>query len=183
MVEASTGKIYNMVVFGATGGTGQEVCKQAIAAGHKVSAFVRNPEKLALEHPNLEKIKAELSDQEAMEKAILGKDAVICTLGGYGLLSRDTTCSVGTRAIIESMKKTGGTKRLIVCSSYGVGNRSVLPWAVRAMLYHPLADKDEQEAEILKSGLDYTIVRPPRLMDAPAKGDYVVMTEGRLPHN
>ena len=101
-----------------------------------------------------------------MENAIRGKDAVLCALGGAGLLTRDTTCSVGTKAIIKAMNDTG-VKRLVVCSSYGVGdgNRSLLPWAVRAMLYHPLADKDDQEAFILKSNLEYTIVRPPRLMD------------------
>ncbi len=51
------------------------------------------------------------------------------------------------------------------------------------MLYHPLADKDDQEADILKSGLDYTIVRPPRLLDNPPKGEYHVQDEGKLPGN
>ena len=79
-----------------------------------------------------------------MEKAITGQDAVIVALGGRGLFSRDTTCSIGTKAIIEVMKKTGVNK-LSVISSYGVGpgNRALLGWAIRAMLYHPLADKDE----------------------------------------
>ena len=64
-------------------------------------------------------------------------------LGGAGLLTRDTSCSVGTKAILAAMHKVG-VKRLIVCSSFGVGpeNRSLLPWVVRGMLYHPLADKD-----------------------------------------
>ena len=51
------------------------------------------------------------------------------------------------------------------------------------MLYHPLADKDDQEADILKSGLDYTIVRPPRLLDNPPKGEYHVQDEGKLAGN
>ena len=104
-------------------------------------------------------------------------------LGGRGLLTRDTTCSVGTKSIMSAMDKTG-VKRMIVCSSYGVGpgNRSLLSWAVRGMLYHPLADKDDQEADIMKSGLAYTIVRPPRLMDLPAKGDIFHTISGRLPH-
>ncbi len=82
------------------------------------------------------------------------------------------------------MKKQG-VNRLIVCSSLGVGpgNRSLLPWAVRGMLYHPLADKDDQEAMIVASGVDYTIVRPPRLMDKPPLGVYDVVESGNTPHN
>ena len=127
-------------------------------------------------------VKGELDNHEEMEKAIQGQDAVIVSLGGRGLFSRDTTCSIGTKAIIEVMKKTG-VKKISVVSSYGVGpgNRALLGWAIRAMLYHPLADKDEQEDFILKSGLDYTIVRPPRLMDVPAKGNVHSTVSGRLP--
>ena len=186
MVESSSSQKgasgLKVVVFGATGGTGIELCKQAVEAGHHVTAYVRNPEKLILESPNLIKVKAELNDTVAMENAIKDKDAVLSSLGGKGLLSRDTTCSVGTKAIISAMKKEG-VARIIVLSSYGVGpnNRSLLPWAVRGMLYHPLADKDEQEADILASGLDYTIVRPPRLKDEPARGDYLELDQGKLP--
>jgi hypothetical protein len=84
---------------------------------------------------------------------------------------------------MDAMDKTG-VKRIIAVTSYGVGpgNRSLLPWAVRAMLYHPLADKDEQEADIIKRDLDYTIIRPPRLMDLPARGDVFHTVSGTLPH-
>ena len=49
------------------------------------------------------------------------------------------------------------------------------------MLYHALADKDIQEAEIAKSGLTYTIVRPPRLLDVPARGKIYCCLDQRLP--
>jgi putative NADH-flavin reductase len=145
---------------------------------------VRNSDKLSgITHQNLTTVKAELADEAAMENAVKGQDAVMIALGGKGIVSRDTTCSVGTRHIINAMNKTG-VKRMIVCSSYGVGpgNRALLGWAIRAMLYHPLADKDEQEADIQKSGLDYTIVRPPRLVDKPARGEWFHTVSGTLPH-
>ena len=109
-----------------------------------MTAYVRNPDKLGeIKHENLITVKAELNDESAMENAIKGQDAVMVALGGRGILTRDTTCSVGTKNIINAMNKTG-VKRMIVCSSYGVGpgNRALLGWAIRAMLYHPLADKD-----------------------------------------
>ncbi len=114
---------------------------------------MRNPDKLSTAIPDLISkvtvVKGELNHAEAMESAIAGQDAVIIALGGKGLLSRDTTCSVGTKAIVAAMNKTGVNKMSVV-SSYGVGpgNRALLGWAIRAMLYHPLADKDDQEAFI-----------------------------------
>ena len=187
MVEsssASSGKKY--VIFGATGNTGLQLVQQSLALGHHVTAYIRNPDKLTAALPEEAKkvniVKGELDNLEEMEKAIQGQDAVIISLGGRGLFSRDTTCSIGTKAIIEVMKKTG-VKKMSVVSSYGVGpgNRALLGWAIRAMLYHPLADKDEQEDFIMKSGLDYTILRPPRLMDVPAKGNIHATVSGRLP--
>lgn len=182
MAEA-TGPL-KLVVIGATGGVGMEICKQALAQGHHVTAYVRSPERLTLENPNLVKVKGELSDTAAMEEAVKGKDAVLCALGGNALLSRGDICLRGTTAIIEAMDKAG-VKRLVVCTSYGCGqgNRTLLPWFVQMLLRHELADKDDQEAEVIKSDLDYTIVRPPRLGDWPAKGDLVVQEEGKLPPN
>ena len=186
MVESSVSSGKKYVIFGATGGTGLELVKQAVAQGNQVTAFIRNPDKLSAAVPDiiskLNIVKGELDNSEAMEQAIQGQDAVIISLGGRGLLSRDTTCSVGTKAIIAAMNKTG-VKKMTVVSSYGVGpgNRALLGWAIRAMLYHPLADKDDQEAFIQKSGVEYTIVRPPRLMDVPAKGNIFSTVSGRLP--
>ena len=188
MVEStssvSSGKKY--VIFGATGNTGLELVKQALALGHQVTAYIRNPDKLATALPDIISqvtvVKGELDNAEAMESAIKGQDVVIVSLGGRGLFSRDTTCSVGTKAIVAAMDKTG-VKKMSVLSSYGVGpgNRALLGWAIRAMLYHPLADKDDQEAFILKCGVEYTIVRPPRLLDVPAKGNIFSTVSGRLP--
>ena len=46
-------KTMKVLVFGATGTTGREVVKQALDLGYQVSAFVRDPAKVALEHKNL----------------------------------------------------------------------------------------------------------------------------------
>ena len=73
--------------------------------GHIVTESVRNPDKITIEHSNLIKVKGELNQQDQIEAVIKGQDAVLVALGGRGLLSRDTTCSVGTRAIIAAMNK------------------------------------------------------------------------------
>ena len=43
----------NVTVFGASGHIGRQVVDQLLAAGHHVTAYVRNPAKLDLTHPNL----------------------------------------------------------------------------------------------------------------------------------
>ncbi len=171
MVEST--KTKKIVIFGATGRTGVQLCKHAISKGYHVTAFLRNPNKLQInEGDDLVKIQADLFDPQAMRNAVKGKDAVVVALGGYGLLCRDYTCSTGTRAIITAMKEEK-IERLIVCTSYGVGpgNRTLLPCFPRFLLYHPLADKDVQEADITTSGLNFTIVRPPRLKDLAGRGE------------
>ena len=106
-----------------------------------------------------------------MKSAIKGKDGVLVTLGSHNYFSTDRTCSEGTKQIISAMKETG-VNRIVVLSSYGAGpgNRPLLSWFVRNLLNYILEDKDVQEDLIINSGLDYTIVRPPRLVNKPAKG-------------
>ena len=70
----------NLTVFGATGGVGREVLTQALDAGHHVTVYVRNPDKLTVAHPNLTVITGELTDREAVQRAVGGADAVISAL-------------------------------------------------------------------------------------------------------
>ena len=142
--------------------------KKALAEGHCVTAYGRDHAKFNdIKSEKFKFVTGQLEEHEAIEKACQGQDAVLCALGSRsGVLKDDQACSRGTRAIIEGMKKTG-VKRIVVCSSWGVGpgNREHLGWFIRTLLTIPLADKDIQEADIEKSGLTYTFVRPPRLLD------------------
>ena len=112
-----------------------------------------------------------------------GKDAVLCALGGNTFLTRNYVASTGTKAIIESMKSQG-TNRLVVLSSIGAGpgNRSLIAWYLRLFLYQILADKDDQEDLVIKSGLDWTIVRPPKLNNKPFTGKIFSAPGGVLPN-
>jgi putative NADH-flavin reductase len=70
-----------VTVFGATGGVGREVVAQALDRGDHVTAYVRNPAKLDLAHPNLTVIAGELTDREAVRRAVRGAGAVVSALG------------------------------------------------------------------------------------------------------
>ena len=71
----------NLVVLGATGGTGRLVVEQALAAGHTVTALVRSPEKLTLSNPSLRVIAGQATDPSAVSRAFDGADAVISVAG------------------------------------------------------------------------------------------------------
>ncbi|MDJ0568030.1 MAG: NAD(P)H-binding protein [Pleurocapsa sp. MO_192.B19] len=70
-----------LVIFGSTGSIGRQFVKQALEQGHSVTAFARNPAKLAIEHPNLNIVRGDVMDLSAVEKAVAGQDGVMCVLG------------------------------------------------------------------------------------------------------
>src|SRR3954471_19137715 len=95
----------NLTVFGATGGGGREVVGQALDRGDHVTAYVRNPAKLDVAHPNLVVIGGELTDADAVRRAVNGADAVISALGPS--LDRKATgmpLVAGTRTIVDAME-------------------------------------------------------------------------------
>jgi len=102
-----------LIIFGATGRTGIHLVEQALAAGHDVVAFIRNPAKLDLRHDRLRVVQGELTDAVAVEDVVRGADAVLATLtpqivGG----SKDMPVAAGTRNIVAAMR-AHGVRRLV----------------------------------------------------------------------
>ncbi len=166
----------NLVVLGATGGTGRLVVEQALAAGHTVTALVRSPERLTLRNPNLHVIAGQATDPSAVARVLDGADALISTLGGNGTLISDST-----QAIIDAAPKAG-VSRVVVLSSFLVERdrfdpvtRLLTGLAMGSMI----KDKTAGEKALRDSDLDWTIVYASGLTDGPASGSVVVLTEGR----
>lgn len=171
-----------VIVFGATGATGRLVVEAALAAGHAVTAFVRDSKRLPTTHARLRWVEGDVMDGASVAAAMPGHDAVICALGTMPEGKADSArrqpgipvCSVGTRHILEAMDACG-CQRLVVESSASVGDSyaaGVLGagFIVRLALRQVMADKELQEAAIRASACDWTIVRPVKLTHAPAKG-------------
>ncbi|MEM9486661.1 MAG: NAD(P)H-binding protein, partial [Cyanobacteria bacterium P01_F01_bin.116] len=108
-----------LVIFGATGGTGRQVVEQALAQGHRVTAFARTPAKLDIQHPHLKVAQGDVMDLPSVEQAVKGQDAAVCILGSGQLKSNIR--SEGTRQIIQAMEQTG-VRRFICQSTMGVGD-------------------------------------------------------------
>jgi putative NADH-flavin reductase len=167
-----------LTLFGATGGTGLQVIDQALAAGHEVRAVVRDPARLAPERPGLEVVVADVMDPSAIEEAVTGRDAVISAIGSRNGREPTTVCTDSARSIVTAMHRAG-TRRLVVVSGTGPfdegegpGMRYVIKPIGRRFLKHVFADFVEMEKVVRASGLDWTIVRPPRLTDKPLTGRY-----------
>ena len=167
----------SLLVVGATGGTGLELLKQALAQGHKVTAFVRDPKRLPIEHENLRVARGDVMDYASVEAAMRGQDAVLCALGHKRFFYPTNILSEGTRNILRAMK-TCEVPRLILESSLGVcdaaGRLGILTtlFAVPLLLPFYFWDRRRQEMLVTHSEPDWVIVRPAALTSGPARGEY-----------
>ncbi len=169
-----------IVVFGASGGTGREITQQALAAGHAVTAFVRNPAKMDVQHLDLILVQGDVLDAAAVEKAVAGQDAVISALGP----TRPPVprmMETAARHIVAAMQ-TQGVRRLISTTGAGVRDPQdrpglfdhIVKGLLTLMAGDVLRDSAAHVAVLRASDLDWTIVRFPRLTDGPHTGKYRV---------
>ncbi|GGD01750.1 NAD(P)-dependent oxidoreductase [Pontibacillus salipaludis] len=171
----------NIIVFGASGGTGKEVVKLALEEGHRVTAFARTPSKLSIQHPHLQIIEGNGLDRELVIRAMKGHDAVISTLGTDGL-KKTTTLSEMTSNILEAMK-VNGIERIAYTASAGIEDEipGLTGFMASKILKNVLADH-KRAVELLKqSGKAWTVARPLRLDDGTRTGEYRMESTG-VPH-
>jgi putative NADH-flavin reductase len=165
-----------LTVFGATGGTGLHVVQQALDAGHRVTAVVRDPARLRVPAADgLSVVTAALDDQQAVERAVTGADAVVDALGASGR-GPTTVRADAARVIIAAMRATGA-RRLVTISASGAHTtgdslpiRLLVKPLLGRVLRHAFADMRAMEEIVRASELDWTIVRPPQLTDGPRTG-------------
>lgn len=163
-----------VVIFGATGTTGREVLKRALEEGHAVTAFVREPAKVEVQHANLSIVQGDALDPASVERAVRGHDAVLSSLGDG---AKGKVRAEGTQNIIRAMERSG-IRRLIVQSSMGVGeSEGNLNFFWKYFMFGMLlrkahADTTLQEKYVKQSNLDWTIVRPGALSDGERTGHY-----------
>ena len=171
-----------VLIIGATGATGKILMREALAMGHEVTALARNPSAVAPEDHHLRVLQGNALEVSSVEAAVAGQDAVLSALGTSS--TRPTTLfSESTHNVIGAMDKHG-VRRLVCITGVGVGDskghvgflydRIIRPFVVKNIY----DDKERQEEAIKQSNLDWVIVRPARLTDEPAKGEYSVYLGG-----
>ncbi len=170
-----------IAIFGATGRTGRHLVDQGLAAGHELWALARNPSKLSAGHQRLTIVPGDILDGTPVEETVAFSEAVLCAIG-TAPTRPGTAMSEGTRTIVDAMARSG-VRRLVIVSAFGVGDsRRLLPLATRLVLPFVrrfMAEKERQEGIVRASGLDWIIVRPGQLVEAPASGRYETAPDPR----
>lgn len=170
-----------IAVFGGSGQTGQHFIQQALAQGYAIKALVRNSTKLILKDPLLEIIQGDVLDRMAVEKTVIGSSVVV-SLFGHVKGSPARLQTNGTSLIVDAMKKYEVDK-IISLSGGGLPfpekdepkfADKMIRTIMRIAVPKVLDDAIEHHQVLVKSGLQWIIVRGPRLSNAAPRGSYRV---------
>ncbi len=169
-----------IALFGASGKTGAWFLQQALEKGYAVKALVRTPEKITQQHERLQVIQGDVLQEADVSATIEGTDLVV-SLFGHVKGSPAWLQTNGTQHIINAMKRAG-ISRIISLSGGGLPApqdqpkfadkmiRTIMKIVVPKILHDAV-----RHAQVLEeSGLQWTIVRGPRLTDGERKGRYKV---------
>lgn len=174
-----------VVVFGASGRTGRHLVRQALEGGHEVTAFVRDPARLGMDHPRLRIVSGDVMDAARVEEAVAGSEAVLSALGHTKASTKDIQ-TAGTENIVAAMKKHG-VRRILSLTGAGVRDPKdqpklsdkIIVFLLERLQGDVLRDAVVHAEVIKESGLDWIIVRGPMLTDGPHTGAYRVGYVGK----
>lgn len=169
-------------ILGAAGQTGRLLVQQARARGHDVTAFVRDPQKLPAQD-GVHVVQGDALDEDAVARAVAGHDAVVHAIGSGDM--KPSTLRTRTAATTVRAMQKAGVRRLVAMSGLGAGEtRKNMGFVVDKIiapliLKNLLADQNGLEDAIRPSTLEWTLVRPGELKDAPGKGKVTTSLDGR----
>ena len=167
-----------IAIFGATGRTGIPLCAQALDRGHGVVAHTRSPAKLPFDDDQLTVVEGDAYTGEGVRDAVEGADAVVSVLG-QGDASPDDLLTVAGDNIMEAMEDEG-VSRFVTLVGAGVREEgesvslggTVVGGLLTLLARDVLEDATEHARRVRASGLDWTILRVPRLGEGDPGGDY-----------
>lgn len=169
----------HLLVFGATGGTGSEVVKQAISKGFLVTVIVRDPSAIALRHPALTICKGDVMQPLTFENEVAGKTAIISCLGTGNSLKATRIYSQGIENIINAMEAAQVTRLICISAGalytnceMGFFTRIFAASVLQRILRNVYADMRLMERIVEESDINWSIVRPPMLTDKNFTGRY-----------
>ncbi len=171
-----------ILIVGATGALGREVVAAALLDGHDTAALVRDPARAELPEA-AELVAGDVLDPSSLRKAVEGREAVICALGTPSPRRASTLLQEGTRNLVFAMDQAG-VRRLVCVTLLGTGtSRANASLIYRQVILRALApmlpDKQAQEDVVRSSGLDWSLVRPPRFTGGMPGGELHTIAEGQ----
>lgn len=169
-----------IALFGASGQTGQQFLAQALQQGYRVRALARTPAKIVSAAPELTIVPGDVLNPSDVTQTVRGSDVVV-SLFGQVKGSPKQLQTEGTRLIVAAMR-TLGVPKIISLSGGGLPDEHDQPklpdrlirGIMRLLVPHVLDDAAGHAQILRTSGLDWRIVRAPRLTNSPAKGQFRV---------
>lgn len=172
-----------IALLGATGLTGQRLMAQALQQGHHVTAIVRSPSKVQIQHENLKVIQGDVFSTESLKDAFVGHDAVMSCLGFTP--QEVTAYGDSAKAIVEAMRQAGVGRFIAMTAWYtDVDSQANAPrfvrWILLPMIRPILASMRVMEQFLCTecSDINYTVVRPPGLKNEPPTDKEIEVVEG-----
>jgi putative NADH-flavin reductase len=175
-----------IIVFGATGGTGRQVVELALQRGFEVTVIVRNPAAFTVQHSHLKVVKGDVLQPFTFKNEISENDIVISCLG-IPKVQQTTLYSESMKNMVAVMQASGASR--ILCISSGAvsvppDSSFIMTFLLKNVLqriYKPVyTDMRLMEKIIHESGLNWTIVRAPKLTDGKRTEKYKDITNQPL---
>jgi putative NADH-flavin reductase len=165
-----------LLILGATGATGLRVVAQAVERLHAVTAFVRNPDPLEKFGDRITVIRGNLLDSADLGRVLSGQEAVLSAFGPRLPISKADADLLQRFAFsLTKGMRQAGVRRVVIESTAFLFKDAIFPPAhLFGRLFFPgvVRDASEMENIVAKSGLDWTLVRPPRLTNKSPTGSY-----------
>jgi putative NADH-flavin reductase len=154
-----------LFVIGANGHTGTQLIDLALARSHAVTAFVRSPERISRQHPQLRVMQGDPHSVDQLASALPGHDAVLSALGvrppeAFRPHTLVQECAAST---VAAMSRTGVKRLVLVSAAVLFPERGAFFAFFRWLLTYIRQDLGAAEEIVRATSLDWTILRPPRL--------------------
>jgi putative NADH-flavin reductase len=166
-----------LAILGEASQTWLVLIKQALAAGHQVTAL-GDPALSALSARGVVIVPGDATVAADVEKVVAGQDAILSLLAPGRSLPWGVVCA-GTRHILEAMKKHG-VRRLVCASAAGIPMPQdqhspfavALDKTIRLLLRSEYEDRAQQITLLQQSNTDWVAIRVSRLTDEPQTHGY-----------
>lgn len=164
-----------IAVLGSTGRTGRPLVEELVRRGHSVTALARDPATLGDLRERVRVVSGTSTDPTVLDDLLADADAVVSALGPS---SKEATLHTDTAHALVAAMTRHGVARFVGVSGAGIdihGDRKgprdkAISWMVKRLGGAVAADKQTEYAVYASSDLDWTLVRPPRLVDGPSTG-------------
>jgi uncharacterized protein YbjT (DUF2867 family) len=167
-----------VLVLGANGQLGRVVAEKLVIEGHQVRGFARRIPAGEDRLPHAEYFEGDALNENSILKALSGQDVVVNTIGS-GTLRKNTVETDTTRLVLKAMIQTPIKKYIAMSAGMVAPVSFVFDHIIRPLFFGNLYREHREVEDLVRaSNLDWTIVRPPKLTNRPARG-YVESTDAR----